>query len=106
MTYITRLGSALAQWLRDGDVLVNEAASVDLPDTAKDQTVSSHVALLDRDGNWFGCVFCKFLDIAVQPHHCELMATSTPSPWWVYPRAAFWFLTILVGLPWLAWRLL
>ena len=97
--YWSRLWLALAAWLRAGDVLVNEAVSVDLPDTSPDETVSEHAAELARDRSPFGEFLCAFLSITVQPDHCGVTARGGPMPWWVYLRAGVMFVLVLVGVP-------
>jgi hypothetical protein len=55
------------------------------------QTVSLRVAEAQRAGKLYGCVFCWFLNWAVQPNHCQLQFTTKPSPWTVYVRAGIAF---------------
>ena len=61
------------------------------------QTVSLRVAEAERAGKEWGCLFCWFLDWAVQRNHCALQFSKTPSPWTVYVRAGIAF-AIGIGL--------
>lgn len=104
--YWQRLGAALFRTATDLDADVNEAASVSLPDTLPNQTVSLHVAMLARDEHGpcrfchlFGVAMCVFLSLGVQDQHCELQFTTEPTPWWVALTAGWWFLYILAGIP-------
>jgi hypothetical protein len=55
------------------------------------QTVSLRVAEAQRAGKLWGCLFCRFLDVAVQKDHCALQFTTKPSPGSVYVRAGLAF---------------
>lgn len=55
------------------------------------QTVSLRVAEAQRAGKLYGCLFCWFLNWAVQENHCALQFTTKPSPWTVYVRAGIAF---------------
>lgn len=101
--YEQRVGQALEQDLRDLDMTINEIAPV--PGALPNQTVSAHVATAAAAGQRWACVFCAFLSWAVQRDHCGATLRGDPVPWWVYPRAAFWFAVGLLGVPVLAWWL-
>jgi hypothetical protein len=61
------------------------------------QTVSLRVAEAQRAGKLWGCLFCRFLDVAVQPH-CALQFITKPSPASVYVRAGIAFAAGIGGL--------
>ena len=66
------------------------------------ETVSLRVAIAERQGKWWGCWFCWFLNWAVQRHHCALQfETNKPRSLLTFIRAgvAFGFgLTALFNL--------
>jgi hypothetical protein len=55
------------------------------------QTVSLRVAIAARAGKRWGCVFCWFLNWAVQRNHCALQFQNVPSPVLTYIRAGVAF---------------
>lgn len=55
------------------------------------QTVSMRAALGWRAKKPGWCLFCRFLDIAVQRHHCALQFSDEPAPVPVYLRAGIAF---------------
>ncbi|MDA8251087.1 MAG: hypothetical protein M0Z28_18215 [Rhodospirillales bacterium] len=94
--YLANVGTDAEALARDGDALVSA-----LTGGAANQTVSDRVALAERRGAWWARWFCAVLSLAVQPDHCGAMFRRAPVPWWAYPRAAFCFAFVLVGLPWM-----
>lgn len=87
-SYGQRVAEAIEAEARDADVLVDVIA---IPESLPGETVSHHVARLAASGDRFGCVMCWFLNWAVQRSHCQVTLDGGLMPWWVYPRAAFWF---------------
>jgi len=55
------------------------------------QTVSYRVAVAQEDGKRWGCVFCQFLNWAVQRNHCALQFTDQPSTPLTFIRAGVAF---------------
>lgn len=55
------------------------------------QTVSYRVAVAARAGKRWGCVFCWFLNWAVQRNHCALQFVNVPSTVMTYLRAGVAF---------------
>lgn len=43
------------------------------------QTVSYRAAVAQRDGKRWGCIFCWFLNYAVQRNHCPLQFVKQPA---------------------------
>ncbi len=68
------------------DVAVNVLAGGDLG-----QTVSYRVAVAAREGRRIGCLFCWFLDWAVQRNHCERQFGNDPAGPLTFVRAGVAF---------------
>lgn len=82
--------------LRDADAEVSA-----LTGGAANQTVSARVAAAAERREWWAVAFCGVLSVCVQRDHCAAMASPAPSPWFVYPRALFCFLSV----PFVLWAL-
>lgn len=55
------------------------------------QTVSYRMAVAAREGRRIGCLFCWFLDWAVQKNHCSLQFDAGPNRPLTFMRAGIAF---------------